>query len=306
MRVNLKGWLALLRAPNLLTVPGDPVAGMMLAAAWAGALPSISVAILAAAASLMLYCGGLVHNDLCDLNEDHRDRPDRPLPSGAVSTRLAKIAMFVFFAAGILCSALIGAASVFFAVGLVGAIVLYNRFTKHHRLVGPVNMGIARGLSLMLGASAFGWAGISSLAVVFSAVMLAGYIAAVTAIAAGETHVQKLVIKRLLPLVVAICWLVGVNVVLQPLGIYSLVILLVELLVVQQIWCAAGQLRGEVSPRASQQGVGRLLHVLPAIQASLIASAAIVMSQAGWGVAAAVLLSGWLAARILSRRFYAS
>ena len=306
MSKRLQGWLTLLRAPNLLTVPGDPIAGFILAAVSTQSSVSASRAFFAAVASLLFYCGGMVHNDLCDLAEDSRDRPDRPLPSGTVSTRAAKVAMLGFIAAGILCSAMVGAAGVFFAVGLVGTIVLYNHITKHHLLLGPINMGVARGLSLMLGASAFGLAGISSSAVIFSAVMLVGYIAAVTAIAAGETHVQKLVTKRLLPLVVAICWLVGANIILQPFSIYVAGVVLVELMVIQRIWCATAQLRDKVSPQASQQAVGKLLHVLPAVQASLIASAAIVMSQAGWGVAALVLLSGWPAARILSRRFYAS
>src|SRR6266567_8976267 len=76
-----RAWLQLLRAPNLFTVPGDPLAGFLLATA---GRPDIRL-VFAITASLCFYCHGLLLNDLADLAEDRRDRPNRPLPSGAAS-----------------------------------------------------------------------------------------------------------------------------------------------------------------------------------------------------------------------------
>ena len=68
----LKNWLQLLRAPNLFTVPGDPLAGFLLAS---GGEFVAYAAFLAMGASICFYCGGLLLNDLADLEEDRRDRP---------------------------------------------------------------------------------------------------------------------------------------------------------------------------------------------------------------------------------------
>jgi len=39
--------------------------------------------------SILLYCVGLILNDLCDYSIDKKERPDRPLASGKVSRRAA-------------------------------------------------------------------------------------------------------------------------------------------------------------------------------------------------------------------------
>ena len=80
MPKKLRAWLQLFRVPNLLTVPGDPLAGFLIAAG--GRLDSR--AACAVVASLAFYAAGLAMNDLADFAEDTRERPKRPLPSGAI------------------------------------------------------------------------------------------------------------------------------------------------------------------------------------------------------------------------------
>ena len=89
-------WLQLLRVPNLFTVPGDPVAGFLLAT-FGVLTPDVVLAILG---SLCLYAGGLVLNDLHDLDEDRRDRPNRPLPAGEIAVRSAWLAVIGLFLVG--------------------------------------------------------------------------------------------------------------------------------------------------------------------------------------------------------------
>ncbi|MBR4318381.1 MAG: UbiA family prenyltransferase [Kiritimatiellae bacterium] len=71
-------WAELLRLPNLFTVPGDILAGWVLAG-MRGAFP-----VLPIIASLCLYSAGLLLNDACDAKIDAHERPSRPIPSGRV------------------------------------------------------------------------------------------------------------------------------------------------------------------------------------------------------------------------------
>ncbi|KKL67904.1 hypothetical protein LCGC14_2130300, partial [marine sediment metagenome] len=119
-------WAQLLRAPNLLTVPGDPIVGYLLVAAVTGQGIGPRI-VLAGAISLLFYAAGLIQNDYFDLAEDRRDRPDRPLPSGRVRPRTAIIVAVGLMLLGLLGAALAGHRSALpVAVGLVVAITLYN------------------------------------------------------------------------------------------------------------------------------------------------------------------------------------
>src|SRR5438876_11164896 len=88
MFTSLRAWLQLFRVPNLFTVPGDPLAGFLLAT---GGRIDARV-VFAILASLFLYAAGLAMNDLADFDEDRRERPKRPLASGAISRGAAWIA----------------------------------------------------------------------------------------------------------------------------------------------------------------------------------------------------------------------
>src|SRR6516225_6836668 len=90
-RSALHTWLQLLRAPNLFTVPGDPLAGFLLATNG----HADTHLVFAIGASLCLYCHGLLVNDLADLAEDRRERPSRPLPSGAANVRTVLVVAIV-------------------------------------------------------------------------------------------------------------------------------------------------------------------------------------------------------------------
>jgi 4-hydroxybenzoate polyprenyltransferase len=182
-----RAWLALLRAPNLLTVPGDPLAGALLAMAdrgWNEAIPWA-----AAAASVFLYAAGLIDNDLADLDEDRRERPDRPLPSGAVGALAASFVRIILLAAGLGLAAFHGTNALFVAVTIGALMTAYNHGLKRVPVLGPLAMGACRGLSVLLGAAAVAplapeasmtWSGVAAVAI---------YIAALTQMARGETGI---------------------------------------------------------------------------------------------------------------------
>jgi 4-hydroxybenzoate polyprenyltransferase len=223
---DLRAWLQLIRLPNLFTVPGDALAGFLLAA-WAARaaswerLPWLAAAG-AAIGAMCAYCAGLIHNDISDLEEDRRHRPSRPLPSGRI-TVLAATGMFTLFIfAGILALYYFGGAA---GIGtgkkpmlvyglLIGMILIYNRVAKKVAILGPLCMGLCRGLSMMLGAAALvvgnSWGAALSPLVLAGAGGLTLYIMAVTIMAAGETGDSRLGASRFGPFLLNLLWLATV------------------------------------------------------------------------------------------------
>ena len=145
----MKAWLQLFRFPNLFTVPGDPLAASLIAPGGrfdARVLPAI-------VASLCFYAAGLAMNDLADYQEDLRDRPKRPLPSGRISVRAAWTAVIALCVVGLgSLVALGGPHAGAVGVGLLVHIALYNFLTKRIPFLGAINMGLCRALSAALGA----------------------------------------------------------------------------------------------------------------------------------------------------------
>lgn len=149
-RSAVRAWLRLLRAPNLATVPGDPLAGFLLATgglAWPDAR-----FVLVLAAALLLYAAGLVMNDLVDLREDREDRPSRPLPAGQIDIGVARTVVVACILGALLLAKLAGLAPMATAGALLVAVFGYNVALKTTPL-GPLAMGLCRGISVLLGAS---------------------------------------------------------------------------------------------------------------------------------------------------------
>ena len=63
--------------------------------------PSFWQALVGFCIAFFLTAGVMVTNDYFDKEIDRINRPDRPIPSGMVSERLALIASFIFFVAGL-------------------------------------------------------------------------------------------------------------------------------------------------------------------------------------------------------------
>ena len=98
---KLLAWCRLLRLPNILTVPGDSLAGLLIAASSSGIKEyPIKSLILCMVASVCVYCGGLLQNDFCDRKKDLQFRPERPIPSGHVPAAAVIIVAMVLFSVG--------------------------------------------------------------------------------------------------------------------------------------------------------------------------------------------------------------
>lgn len=179
--------LRLMRPANIITAVADILAGAAIAGYFLNTPPGIELWWLVAATAC-LYGGGVVLNDVFDAKLDAVERPERPIPSGIVSVSAAAWVGSLLLIGGICCAALSGgiySSSFLLAILIALASVVYDKWGKHHFFWGPLNMGLCRGLNLLLGMSILpesiataGW--ISIVPVI--------YIAAITIISRGEVH----------------------------------------------------------------------------------------------------------------------
>lgn len=190
------GYLRLVRPANLLTAVADILAGVAISgfmtSAYADYLDLLPVACLCLA-TIGLYGGGVVFNDVMDAALDRTERPERPIPSGSVSATQAVILGSYLLLVGILAAFAVGRAPGYIAISIAACALVYDKWGKHTTL-GPVNMGLCRGLNLLLGLSIiepallhYGWIGVVPVV----------YIAAVTAISRGEVHGGNVWILRI-------------------------------------------------------------------------------------------------------------
>ncbi|MGP3976466.1 SCO3242 family prenyltransferase [Streptomyces sp. 8N114] len=141
-------WAQLLRVSAVSTVPGDALVG----AVATGRDPGRGTA-LAAGASLCLYEAGMALNDWADREEDARERPERPLPSGRIRPAAALAAATGLTAAGLACAARAGRLPLATATALAATVWAYDLRLKHTP-AGPAAMAAARSLDVLLGATA--------------------------------------------------------------------------------------------------------------------------------------------------------
>ena len=295
---NTHAWLQLIRPPNLVTVPGDPLAGAALALA-AGANGNIAAAIVASIVSLMLYISGMIMNDYVDLEEDKLKRPQRPLPSGEIKPLHAIIAALTIAGIGIGIALIINPITGITALMLLITIALYNFVLKEDLFVSSLVMGSCRGLSMILGAFAVGYKiGIHSFTIIFASLAINFYIAAVTSIAAHETEEVYIGFRRWLPtlaislLILAIRPLAGYFIWLTLIPSATAIIISVKI---------ARDLTDTPEPEVVQKSVGLYIRIL------LLMQAAICFTQFPIGIILGLLLLAlWPLGNKLSEKFYAS
>ena len=142
-------YLRLLRLPNGFTALSNILAAQLIVSQGRPEWGGLGLLMVA---SLCLYSGGIVLNDYFDYEEDLRERPSRPLPSGQVSLRTAALLGFGLLGGGILCGGLVGTAQLAIAIVVALLVLLYDSYAKHTPL-GGVAMGACRFGNWILGLS---------------------------------------------------------------------------------------------------------------------------------------------------------
>lgn len=183
-------YLRLMRPANILTAIADILLGYAVSGGVAAALDSAYLPALRqpetlawlVLATIGLYGGGVVLNDAFDADLDRRERPERPIPSGAVSERAAFLFGMLLLLGGVAAAAQVSARSALLAALVAALAAVYDAYGKHHDALGPFNMSACRSGNVLLGMSA------APLPAIGWAVALAPflYIAAVTMISRGE------------------------------------------------------------------------------------------------------------------------
>ena len=149
---DFRAYAQLVRLPNLPSALADICLGALVAHALPQHGFSFATLLLASAC---LYSAGMVWNDYFDREQDRRERPLRPLPSGRISSRHAIRLGMGLLTAGVLLSATAGTTSILLVLCLVGAILSYDGWLKY-TWAGPLAMGACRFLNVLLGVSACG------------------------------------------------------------------------------------------------------------------------------------------------------
>jgi len=173
-----RAYLLLSRVSNLPTVWSNALAGWIAAGGSVGG-DAAGRATMVAAATSLLYVGGMFLNDAFDAGYDRVHRPDRPVPSGSVRLGEAFAVAFLLLAVGTAWLASAGLRPFLWGLCLAAAIVLYDFRHKGFSL-GPVLMGACRGLVYCVAGSAV--AALSS-SVYVPALLLTAYTASLTIVA---------------------------------------------------------------------------------------------------------------------------
>jgi 4-hydroxybenzoate polyprenyltransferase len=184
----------LVRLPNVFTAMADICLGAIVTGS---ILDQFGPFVFLLLASSFLYAAGMAWNDYFDFEQDLRERPQRPLPSGRITrgsaARLGAALMIVGVGLAWLADSFDDREpyqyrSLGIALGLVAAIFAYDGWLKRTAL-GPWSMAACRFLNVLLGLSTAAsdipvWGYLLALTVFF-------YIAGVTWFAKTEARLSN-------------------------------------------------------------------------------------------------------------------
>lgn len=183
----IRNYLQLIRPANVVTAISDVLAGVALSGLFTifdKDLHSLSIVYLCIS-TVCLYAAGIVFNDIFDFELDKVERPERVLPSGRVSLKNAIIFGTILNIVGIISAFQVSVLSGYLAVAIAISCLVYDKFAKHNAVLGPLNMGLCRGLNLLLGMSILN---LSLFENYWLAIIPIAYIAAITMVSRGEVH----------------------------------------------------------------------------------------------------------------------
>ncbi len=177
-----------MRPANIVTSVSDVLAGIAISGFFftrSFNTDQIWSVLLLCISTIGLYGGGVVFNDVFDAELDSVERPERPIPSGVVAIKEATALGIILLLVGIVSAFVYNFFSGLIAFIIAIAAVAYDKWGKHHAVIGPINMGLCRGLNLLLGISIVTSSIIQWWYIAFVPII---YIASITMISRGEVH----------------------------------------------------------------------------------------------------------------------
>jgi hypothetical protein len=187
---TLFNYLRITRPANIITSVSDVWAGIAISGILFGVLNTeVYLKVLFLSLSTIgLYGGGIVFNDVFDFELDKKERPERTIPSGKISLRNAIILGTILLMMGVFFALLVSELSRTIAFLIVVSALVYNKWSKHHPYLGPPNMGLCRGLNLLLGISILNFQVYQLWHIALVPII---YISAITLISRGEVTGSK-------------------------------------------------------------------------------------------------------------------
>lgn len=142
----IRPWLKLARLPNAAVAAG----GVWLGHACLPGPIDWKAAALGSTAMALLAAAGNMHNDVLDLTADRVNRPDRPLPSGAIHPRAALFASVFLYLAAFACARVLGPHEGFLTAFMGALLWLYNTHLKGMPGFGNLAVALLCALSIYL------------------------------------------------------------------------------------------------------------------------------------------------------------
>ncbi len=145
-------WLRFFRLRLAPTALSNVIAG----AALAGWTLDARLWVMLLTWTLALYMLGMGLNDYADRKRDSVTSPERPIPSGKISTRAARRALILLFMVVVSGLIWMPQESRIFAAAAIVFVALYDLVVKEVPLLGPLAMGAVRTSIVLVGAACAG------------------------------------------------------------------------------------------------------------------------------------------------------
>ena len=184
MSSTCRAYLELARISNVPTVLSNAMAGAACAAFRDPLAIQLAPVVAASAACAAFYVAGMALNDVFDREIDRVERPQRPIPSGRVTTRGAVLFAATLIVSGLALLALVNLLALVAGCALVVCILFYDLIHATAKW-SVLIMGTCRGLVYVVGALAIGVPE-SPIYVLVPAMVLLLYVASFSVIARRE------------------------------------------------------------------------------------------------------------------------
>jgi len=300
MDKKLRTFFQLVRIPAVFSSLSNVYAGFWIGG---GKASYTSLGLGMAAAGLFLMAG-MALNDIADFKVDKMERPNRPLPSGAMSLSRAWILSLGMLALGLLFQWRANPVSAMVGMCLIVAVFLYN-FLLKGTILGSASMGLCRALNLLGGVALNFSSPTQILAMPWTAALavlsLFLYVALVTYLARDEVKGNSFLRTRIFFAGLAFWSMAWMGFAIHGYSLTSVLLLAVLLLHLRILHPALNALwREKGSAPATGKTVGAMLRTMPFTDS-------IGMLVAGANPVMALLTLGFLLpGPFLAKRFYST
>jgi len=153
MKLNLKQYFKLSRPANLALVAFV----IVIASTLFSPFPSIWRVLLAIICTTFITAAGNALNDMCDIEIDRINKPNRPLPSGTITVKGARGFMIAMFILGNLAGLILGFWSLFLSLIIATPLLFWYAYRlRHVALLGNIVVAFLSALTFIFAAQAFG------------------------------------------------------------------------------------------------------------------------------------------------------